>query len=381
VASFLFVPYSAAGHVHPMLPVMAELTARGQTVRVLVGAAFAAAVRSTGAEAIVLDSVPDVFVPERFVGAAALRFLAGRARRPRVNASAARSMAHELGLRPLDLVVLDPMIGWADRVAQRLGVPSVLFSTTFAVSDEVCAAVDGCPQWACRLRPIVRRYRNPGRLVLVNAVPDLQPAAASIPGNVHLVGPLLRARSPRSEARRWQVPEGHRVLYVSPGTVFARGTAFFRAIADAFVGQNWLVVMATGPLDPRTMGPIPSNVIALPWMPQPVVLDHSDVFLTHAGMNSCLEGLAAGVPMALAPRSSEQRFLARRLVELGVGAHVNVHGSDPMRLRRAITALADDPAARVAAAAWREDLARTDGTLLAADLLENHVNVPGARLG
>lgn len=381
MASFLFVPYSVAGHVHPMLPVMAELAARGERVRALVGAAFADAVRDAGAAAIGLDAVPDVFVPERFVGAAALRFAVGRARRPGTNARAARVLAREVRCSRPDLMVLDPMIGWAERVARRSGVPSALFSTTFAVNENVCAVVDGAPRWVSRLRPIVRRYRYPQRLVLVNAVPDLQPAADRLAGEVHLVGPLLRARHPDREMLELHVPHGHRVLYVSPGTVYARRTAFFHAIMDAFVDAPWLVVLATGQLDPDALGSTPSNVVVRRQVPQALVLDHSDVFLTHAGMNSSLEGLAAGVPMALAPRSREQRFLARRLVTLGVGAYIDVRRGNPLRLRQAITALADDPGVRAAASGWREHLKITDGPRLAANLLSGSVRAPGADSG
>jgi UDP:flavonoid glycosyltransferase YjiC (YdhE family) len=364
-----------------MLPVMAELAARGEGVRALVGTAFADAVRDAGAEAIVLDAVPDVFVPERFVGAAAVRFAVGRIRRPGTNARAARALAREVRRSRPDVMVLDPMIGWADRVARRSGVPSALFSTTFAVNDDVCAVVDGTPRWVSRLRPIVRRYRYPHRLVLVNAVPDLQPAAGRLAGDVHLVGPLQRSRHSDREMLELQVPRGHRVLYVSPGTVYARGMAFFHAIADAFADAPWLVVLATGHLDPDALGSTPSNVVVRRQVPQPLVLDHSDVFLTHAGMNSSLEGLAAGVPMALAPRSREQRFLARRLVTLGVGAHIDVRQGDPQALRQAITALADDPAVRAAATGWREHLKATDGPRLAADLLSANVRASGAGSG
>ena len=352
-----------------MLPVIQMLAARGETVRAVVGRAFAEAVRDAGAEAIVLEAVPDVFVPERLVGGQALRFVTDRARRPAVNARAARSLARELRRRRPDLIVLDPMIGWADRVARRYGIPSAVFSTTYADSDEVFAAVRGVPRWLSLLRPSAGSHRLPDRLVLVNAVPDLQPAADSLAGDVHFVGPLLCARRVGWDTLGWQVPDRHRLLYASSGTVFARGPAFFRTIADAFADQPWLVVLATGQLDPGELGALPSNVVARRHVPQQAVLDRSDVFLTHAGMNSSLEGLAAGVPMALVPRSSEQRFLAGRLAALGVGTPVEISRDQPLQVRRVITMLADDPAVRAATDAWRRALERIDGPRMAADLL------------
>jgi UDP:flavonoid glycosyltransferase YjiC (YdhE family) len=86
-------------------------------------------------------------------------------------------------------------------------------------------------------------------------------------------------------------------------------------------------------------------------------------------MNSVLESLSAGVPMALAPRSAEQRFIADQLVRLGVGAYAATGGHDPARLYADVTKLADDPIIRTATAAWRRRLAGTDGAHPAAALL------------
>jgi UDP:flavonoid glycosyltransferase YjiC (YdhE family) len=372
-SSFLFVPYSTAGHVHPMLPVMAELVAGGATVRALVGNRFAPAVRTTGAAVTVLEAVPDVFVPDGWSGAG--RFLVGRVRRPFRNARAASGLARELRTRRPDLVVLDPMLGWADRVARRYGIRSALFSTTFADGPQVRGAIGRYPG---RHLPSVRRHLRPGRLVLAHALPDLQPAVDTLPASVRLVAPLIRADRPEPASE-----PGTRLLYVSPGTVFGRAPGFFRAVGEAFEGRPWRVVLATGPVDPVRLRPMPANVRITREVPQLRILRGCTVFLTHAGMNSALEGLAAGVPMALAPRSAEQRFIADQLVRLGVGGYAGTGRHDPARLYADITRLADDPAVRAAAVAWRQRLAGSDGARQAAALLEAEARkeIPTGRAG
>jgi UDP:flavonoid glycosyltransferase YjiC (YdhE family) len=358
--SFLFVPYSTAGHVHPMLPVMAELVATGATVRALVGNRFAPAVRATGATVTVLQAVPDVFVPDGWSGAT--RFLTGQAQRPFRNAWAASRLACELRTRRPDLVVLDPMLGWADRVARRAGIRSALFSTTFADGPEVRAAIGRRPG---RYLPSVRRHLRPGRLVLAHALPDLQPAAETLPASVRLIAPLIRTDGPEPAFAEADTP----LLYVSPGTVFGRAPRFFQALGEAFDGRPWQVMLATGPVDPARLRPMPANVRMTRQVPQLRILRRCTVFLTHAGMNSALEGLAAGVPMALAPRSAEQHFIADQLVRLGVGGYARTGRHDPARLYADITKLADDPAVRTAAGAWRHRLADSDGAGRAAALL------------
>lgn len=363
---YLFVPYSTAGHVHPMLPVIAELVRRGAVVRVLIGERFAPAVRATGAIPVLLDSVPDVFVPDGFSGAG--RFLLGRARRPYRNVLSGRLLARELRRRP-DLAVLDPMLGWADRVVRRARVRSALFSTTFADGPSV-RAVTGAKGWrVAHLLPAVRRNMHPGRLVLSHALPELQPAAETLTAAVRLVGPLIRADRTDLACTDPLVPAGSRLLYVSTGTVFGRAPRFFRALGEAFENRPWFVVLATGPNGPGGRQTMPANFWVGREVPQLRMLQRCDVFLTHAGMNSAIEGLAAGVPMALAPRSAEQRFIARQLVGLGVAAYAEIDRHDPAALYRRLTALADDPGVRAAADDWRRRLAGADGAGLAADLL------------
>jgi UDP:flavonoid glycosyltransferase YjiC (YdhE family) len=363
---YLFVPYSTAGHVHPVLPVIAELARRGAVVRILIGERFAPAVRATGAIPVLLDSVPDVFVPDGLSGAR--RFLLGRARRPYRNALSGRLLARELRRRP-DLVVLDPMLGWADRVVRRARIRSALFSTTFADGPAVRAVTGAGGRRMAHLLPTVRRHLRPGRLVLAHALPELQPAAETLPAAVRLVAPLIRADRTDLAFTDPPVPVGSRLLYVSPGTVFARAPRFFRAIGEAFENRPWFVVLATGPYGAGDPRPMPTNIWVSREVPQLRMLRRCDVFLTHAGMNSAVEGLAAGVPMALAPRSAEQRFIARQLVGLGVAAYAEIDRQDPELLYRDLTALADDSGVRAASDAWRLRLAGTDGATLAADLL------------
>jgi len=375
VAVFLFVPYSVPGHVHPMLPVIAELAGRGERVRVAVGDRFARAVRAAGAETIVLPTIPDVYVPERPGDRLSARWLGGRLRRLVRNRQSELLLDAQLrGPDRPDVLVVDPMLAWADRVARRHRVGTATLSTTFhpnAAAFAELARSDGGfahPRWH-RLRPLARRARLPGRLHLANTPAELQPALAALPPGVHLVGPLVRRRltAPR--------PTGtaNRVVYVSPGTVFARGVRFFDLVVQAFAGRPWTVFLATGHLDPAALGPMPENVLARRSHPQLRLLAGSDVFITHAGMNSVTEGLTAGVPMVFFPRSAEQRHLARRLTAARVGVWPDARLLSPEGLFELVEQLVVDPAARAASQAWQARFAAVSGAALAADLLQEQV--------
>lgn len=344
-----------------MLPVMAELVSRGHQVRALVGGGFEGAVRAVGAEVVGLSAVADVYVPDRLTAPAVRRFVVGRLNRVSIHRRAAQTLAVELARCRPEVVVLDPMIGWAHRAASRAAGRPVMFSTTFAstsAASEVLVRRYG-PWWAAgvqRFRPFVRRHRRP---LLAHALPELQPAAHLLDRRTHLLGPLVR---PAIEVSRGTGPPR---LLVSFGTVFARGRAVFRDVVEAVGGSAWEVLLATGQTDPDALGPLPSNVTARRWVDQQAALANSDVFLTHAGMNSAMEALVAGVPMLFLPRSREQRFIADRLSVLGVGRPL-----DRGRIFETVTAVARDRRVLAAVEAWRLRLVASPGARWAADVLE-----------
>lgn len=61
------------------------------------------------------------------------------------------------------------------------------------------------------------------------------------------------------------------------------------------------------------------------------VLQNTDVFITHCGMNSVNESLYYGVPMVLFPQHSEQRLVAERAAELGAGIILKSHSPEVIR--------------------------------------------------
>ncbi|MEU4218215.1 glycosyltransferase [Actinoplanes sp. NPDC026623] len=80
-------------------------------------------------------------------------------------------------------------------------------------------------------------------------------------------------------------------------------------------------IVSTGGLPTEDMAAGPGVQIA-DWVPQPLLLQCAQVFLTHGGYNSIREGMRAGVPMAVLPQYSDQHHNAARIEELGLGVHV-----------------------------------------------------------
>ncbi|RJQ79753.1 hypothetical protein D5S17_09990 [Pseudonocardiaceae bacterium YIM PH 21723] len=325
VVAFLFVPYAAHGHVMPMLAVAAELARRGQDVRIMVGERHAGLARSAGVPVVRMSREHEVLVPAGWGPGAMRRRVGLRTRRIQAWRATRRDLLAEVG-RDLPMVVADPMARWLPDE-----MPVIPFWTTHAPGS-----------------------RLTGRCI-VHTLPELQRHRPEAGADVVFCGPMTRRQRP--------VRADRPLLLVGVGTVFARKATFFRQIAESFADSRWSVVMATGQLGPGELGRMPENVLASPWIPQAGLLRRASALLTHAGMNSVLESLHAGVPMLVAPRSREQRITARRLVGLDLARQWD---GCPLR---AVERLLADESVRAAHARMAQRLSADSGVTAAAEAL------------
>jgi UDP:flavonoid glycosyltransferase YjiC (YdhE family) len=99
------------------------------------------------------------------------------------------------------------------------------------------------------------------------------------------------------------------------------------ALRDLLAGMNRLdaeVVLATGGLSPDGTGA--AHVHLTDWMPQTLLLQCADLFVTHGGYNGIREAVRHGVPMVVVPQFGDQEHNADRITALGLGARVPTAG-------------------------------------------------------
>jgi MGT family glycosyltransferase len=107
------------------------------------------------------------------------------------------------------------------------------------------------------------------------------------------------------------------VLYISLGTVFgSRSLALYETFSAAFARRDGVVVMTAYGADTSAWR-LPANFIVRPYVPQGEILRHASAAITHAGMNSISDLLAAKVPFFCLPVGADQPALASRARELG----------------------------------------------------------------
>jgi len=268
-----------------------------------------------------------------------------------------------------DYVIADSVAPWGQWVGQILSLPVVTSTSTFAINRHVMtfAASRGARprslgttiskirhiMKAARLRRQLRRqYEVQGTTIMgvlfgqsdLNIVYTsryFQPRAETFDERFRFIGPSLGPRldDPSPGAAE---PTG-RLIYVSLGTVFNERPAFYRDCFEALRDFDGRVVMSIGSAIPvESLGPAPSNFDVRGWVPQLDVLRRASAFVSHGGMNSVSESLAAGVPLVVVPQMGEQEMIAMRVEQLGAGLRLDRDAITPSVLREMIHRVLDD---------------------------------------
>ncbi|GBF96195.1 hypothetical protein Rsub_08740 [Raphidocelis subcapitata] len=113
------------------------------------------------------------------------------------------------------------------------------------------------------------------------------------------------------------------------------------------------------------------KLLLTPWAPQLAVLCHPAVrlFVSHGGLNSMHEGLAAGKPLLVTPFFADQPVNAQHVVNGGVGAQLDPARTTAPELAAAIARLLSDAPTAARAAALGAALRARSGPDEAADLI------------
>jgi len=125
------------------------------------------------------------------------------------------------------------------------------------------------------------------------------------------------------------------------GTVNNKNIKFYKNCVKAFETCDFDVVMSVGKDTViEDLGYIPENFQVRNSVEQIIVLQNTDVFITHCGMNSVNESLYYGVPMVLYPQHEEQGMVAKRVADLKAG--IFLKGNNPKSLKDAVLQVMDN---------------------------------------
>ena len=167
------------------------------------------------------------------------------------------------------------------------------------------------------------------------------------------------------------------IIYVSMGTVFNNENSdLFQVLVEActFFAKNYAVIVSTG--DEKAYEKYAhsalnnDSILLVPHTPQVEILKLTDLFITHAGMNSVSEAINYGVPIICLPLSGDQPFVAWRVAdELGMGIRLQPDASLTVeRVKESIAEILRNPTYKQQAAHLSQISQTYAGHVTACDL-------------
>lgn len=382
----VFVAPPAPGHVYPSLPLVERLAARGHRISYVTSASLGPVARRAGADVLEVDWSPDTraladseFTVETLVADMDGFLGATRGALPGLLAALRREPPR---LVCCDSVSLGPLL------AGIFGAPLVSLVPTFATNaqfppTELVPGFDpahpALVDHFARVSELFTEYQVRAAApaagpTLVFVPRDFQIAGDSFDATYHFIGPSV---PDHARGGSWTPPGAGRLLLVSLGTAFTNRPEFFTTVIEAFGGTDWQVVMATGEhIDPATIGRVPPNIHPATTVPQLAVLAHADAFVSHAGMGSTMEALHHQVPVVMVPHAREQRIVAARTQELGLGRHLDACPLTAAQLRRAVERVSTDPDTRANLAGMKRSLDAAGGAAAGAEVIERCLRHP-----
>lgn len=155
---------------------------------------------------------------------------------------------------------------------------------------------------------------------LVTSAAELEPPRYPLPERTFYVGPFIGSPEGAFELP----PTARPRVYVSLGSVFNNRPGVYQRVIDGLRGRYQLVVSAGAAAGALTGG---EDVHIHRSVPQLDVLRQVDAVVTHGGVNTINETLAAGKPLLVLPVGGEQGDNAARVVFLGAGLRAKLSAS------------------------------------------------------
>jgi len=183
-------------------------------------------------------------------------------------------------------------------------------------------------------------------------------------------GPL-RGTELRPVPFPWEKLDGRPLIYASLGTLQHAKHEIFRCFAEACAPLDvQLVIAHNGGLDRAEVAELPGRPVAVNFAPQREIMGRASLTLTHAGLNTVLDSLAAGTPMIAMPIAYEQPAIAARVKASGAGISISPSRLTVGSLRNGIRQILQESSYRDCARCVAEEIRAAGGSRKAASVIE-----------
>ena len=171
----------------------------------------------------------------------------------------------------------------------------------------------------------------------------------------------------RDVDEEFQAPPGEGALvYVSLGSLGSADVELMNRLVAMLAETPHRYFVSKGPQ--HELIDLAPNMTGAEFLPQPAILPHVDLVITHGGNNTVTESIHFGKPMVVLPLFWDQYDNAQRVAEVGFGVRLPTYELEAEQLHEAIERLLapENPKLREASARLRA----SPGTVQAAGLIQ-----------
>lgn len=354
MSKVLFINFPGEGHVNPTIGIVSELIQRGEQIVYYCIEEYRDKIEKTGAEFRTYEN----FLPKTDIN----KDVKQKANQLDMlfNMISAmdriiKDILSEIEGEQFDYVIYDHHFAVGYIIASALQLPKISSCTTFAFNDSISLFKIGNSEHSGGKSPlnkdcidIINKWKeqygimydslrdilsHPGDITIVYTSREYQPYANEFDDSFIFVGPSI---TPRHDVGDFPIEDlkDKKVIFISMGTILNQQQTLYEKCFEAFKDTPATIVLAVGKkTNIEQFKNVPPNFILYKYVPQLEVLQHTDVFITHGGMNSSSEALYYGVPLVVIPISGDQPLVAKRVTELGAGVHLDKTSLTPEILR------------------------------------------------
>jgi zeaxanthin glucosyltransferase len=194
-----------------------------------------------------------------------------------------------------------------------------------------------------------------------------------LPDCLHYVGPYRRGTE-HDISFPYERLDGSPLIYASLGTVLGIRTDIWNAIIEGCSHANVQLVMSLGGHGRmQRFAGLRANAIVVDYAPQRELLRRASLAISHAGLNSVMEALAAGVPVIAIPMTGDQFAVAARVTYTRVGETIAADKCTGASIAAMSRQILGTPIYRERAHAMRDAIQGTGGAAAAAAIIEGVV--------
>lgn len=383
------------GHLNPMLALAGELKQRGHSTQFFHLPAYEKLIREQGQDFTPygpthLDEAdggrPDL-VGEGAIAAALTQTRA----LARVCLAEAGPVVEKASL---DLWVIDQLDYASACLAAALRAPFVTVAVTLLKNEEpgIPGFTGESPEHSAglRLSRLVQPYREElsrfrlrhhlgpfdyetlwSSLAQISQQPEqFEFPRRNLPRCFHFTGPFLRPQQREPVEFPWHKLTAAPLVYACFGTALKPDSEILEQLVQACRLLPIQLVVSLGGLGEDPLPASGGQVLVVPYAPQWELLQKAEVAVHHAGLNSTLECLSAGVPMVTLPRAHDQPGVAARIQWTGCGLWLRTHRPDVALFRESLQKVQTEPGFRQRAQEFQRLIRETRGLARAADLIE-----------